>query len=285
MIAKTLHDAHATNGLSDAWPDLIVDFGFRASDGFGEAFSASAPISSHATISNQVLYLQETGDSVAVSVNDLHQGQIGDCFLISAIGEIALNRPSAIASMIHTNANGTETVTLNTDRNGHVAGFGVTAFKSVSVTVDNVFPTYSVNNGASQDVLNGRKEIWPQVLEKAVATLDGGYGAIANGGNPMIALQELTGRAASYMSPAQLTQQVLQGLIASSSLIVMDTGRVGNAAFNLVGSHAYMFEKLTMVGGSAMVQVGNPWGTHQASMIPLAQLSKAFVEIDVGHLA
>ena len=56
---------------------------------------------------------------------------------------------------------------------------------------------YSVNNGASQDVLNGRKEIWPQVLEKAVATLDGGYGAIANGGNPMIALQELTGRAAS----------------------------------------------------------------------------------------
>ena len=61
-------------------------------------------------------------------------------------------------------------------------------------------------------MLNGQKEIWVQVLEKAVATLGGGYNSIANGGNPMIAMEELTGQAATYMSPSALTVQELQGL-------------------------------------------------------------------------
>ena len=130
----------------------------------------------------QVLYLQEAGDTALISVNDIHQGQIGDCFLLSSIGELALWYPSAITNMIRVNADGTETVTLYVAASGALPSFGTTSFKSISVTVDNTFPSNVVNNGASQDVLNGQKEIWVQVLEKAVATLSGGYNAIANGG-------------------------------------------------------------------------------------------------------
>jgi hypothetical protein len=184
--------------------------------------------------------------------------------------------------MIKVNANGTETVTLYTDKNGHVAGYGATAFKAVTITIDNTFSSAGVNNGATQDVLAGKKEIWPQVLEKAIATLDGGYSAIANGGNPMIVMQELTGKSAISLSPSQLTLQKLQAFIAEGDLIAMDTGG-GSLGFNLVNHHAYMFEAVTIVKGAAMIQVGNPWGFNQAALIPLSQLSKAFVEVDVGH--
>ncbi len=231
-----------------------------------------------------ILFLQETGDTAAISVSDLHQGQLGDCFLISSIGELALTHPDAISRMIKVNANGTETVTLHVGTNGRVAGYGATAFKATMVTIDNSFSSAGVNNRSTQNVLNGQKEIWPQVLEKAIALLDGGYGAVANGGNPMIVMQQITGHAATFMSPAQLTLQKLQAFIAEGDLIAMDTGS-GRLGFNLVNNHAYMFEKITITGGAAMVQVGNPWGFNQASMIPLAQLSKAFVEVDLGHFA
>jgi hypothetical protein len=231
-----------------------------------------------------VLFLQETGDTAAISVNDLHQGQLGDCFLISSIGELALTHPDAISRMIKVNADGTETITLYVGTNGRVAGYGATAFKATMVTIDNSFSSAGVNNRSTQNVLNGQKEIWPQVLEKAIALLDGGYGAVANGGNPMIVMQQITGHAATFMSPAQLTLQKLQAFIAEGDLIAMDTGG-GRLGFNLVNNHAYMFEKITITGGAAMMQVGNPWGFNQASMIPLAQLSKAFVEVDIGHFA
>jgi hypothetical protein len=245
-----------------------------------ELFDPTAHVAAAPT---QVLYLVEPGDRAAVSVGDLHQGQIGDCFLISPIGELALWHPGAIGDMIHANANGTETVTLYTAANGSLPTFGTTAFRAVAVTVANVFPAYGINNGASQDVVGGQKEIWPQVLEKAVATLDGGYGAISGGGNPIIPMEELTGQSAGNMMPARLTLALLQSFQAAGDLVVMDTLAQSGLPYNLVGNHAYMFESVSMTGGGAMVQLGNPWGFDQPAAIPLAQLSRGICEVDVGH--
>lgn len=230
-----------------------------------------------------ILYLQEAGTPALISVSDINQGQMGDCFLLSAIGEIALWHPSAIMNMITLNADGTETVTLHLAASGQLPTFGTTSFKTTTVTVTNSFPSYAVNNGASQDVFNGQKEIWVQVLEKAVATLDGGYGAIANGGNPMIAMEELVGQPTTWLSPSTLTLQALQNDIAAGDLIVMDTFSSGGLPYGLVSSHAYMFEALTMQNGTPMVQLGNPWGFDQPSLIPLAQLSRGIAEIDIGQ--
>lgn len=263
----SLDDSLAFNGLAG-------QYGAGVTPSF---LSAAAP--------SQALYLQEAGDGAAISVNDLHQGQMGDCFLISAIGEIALHRPTAIASMIHATTAGNESVTLYTAANGQLPGFGTTQFKAVQVSVGNVFPTYSVNNGASQDVVAGQKEIWPQVIEKAAATEDGGYGAITNGGSPVIAMEELTGRTATWMSASSLTLATLQADIAANDLITFDTPGKSGLPYGLVGSHAYMFEKLSGSGSSAMVQLGNPWGFDQPAAIPFAQLAKGVAEVDIGHLA
>ena len=233
----------------------------------------------------QALYLTEAGDKTAISVGDLHQGQIGDCFLISSIGELALFHSANLSSMIKPGANGTETVTLYTAANGSLPTFGTSAFKAVSVTVSNLFPTYSVNNAANQDVVGSQKEIWAQVVEKAVATLYGGYGAIAYGGNPMIAMEELTGKSATCMSPASLTAAKLTSLVQAGNMVVFDTANSAALPYNLVGNHAYMFEKMTTVNGVPTVQLGNPWGFDQPAAIPVSQLSKAFVEIDVGRVS
>ena len=270
--------------ILDAAKTNIVDTASNLFSG-----SSAAPATFGATAPAMALYLTETGTTSAISVADINQGQLGDCFLLSSIGEIVLNKPSDISNMIKANADGTETVTLYQQTSGTSTHYVPptyfeTAFKAVQITVSNVFSSASVNNGATQDVVNGTKEIWAQVLEKAVATLDGGYGGIANGGNPMIVMEELTGKAATYMSPASVSAATLTSLSNAGALMVFDTA-TSNAQYNLVGGHAYMFEGLSTVKGVAVVKLGNPWGFDQPAAIPVSQLSKTFVEIDVGKFA
>jgi hypothetical protein len=243
----------------------------------GPASQASAPLL-------DTLYLQEPGDAAAISVNDINQGQIGDCFLLASIGELALFHPAAITGMIHPNANDTETVTLYTASNGQLPTFNTNSFAPTDVAVTNSFPDYSVNNGADQDVVGDQKEIWPQVLEKAVATLDGGYGAIMNGGNPVVAMEELTGQPATYMSPAALTLTDLNSFVTAGDLLALDTPSQPGLPFNLVSDHAYMLESVTTQGGAAVLQLGNPWGFDQPTAIPLSQLSRGVTEVDIGHV-
>ena len=204
------------------------------------------------------LYLQEPGDAALISVHDINQGQMGDCFLLASIGEIALFHPSAITNMIYANPNGTETVTLHLTASGQLPSYGTTSFKSTSITVTNTFPSNAVNCSTTEDVVNGVKEIWVQVLENAVATLGGGYNYIANGGNPMIAMEELTGQSASSIAPASLTLSMLQGYITAGDLLAFDTPGSGSLPYNLVNDHAYIFESVTVVNGTKVMASPTP---------------------------
>ena len=214
------------------------------------------------------LYLQESADTSLISVHDINQGQIGDCFLLASIGEIALFHASAITNMIFANPDGTETVTLHLTASGQLPNYGTNSFQSTAVTVINTFPSNAVNCNTSEDVVNGVKEIWVQVLEKAVATLGGGYNYIANGGNPMIAMEELTGQSASSIAPASLTLSLLQGYITAGDLLVFDTPGSGSLPYNLVNDHAYMFASVTVINGTPMVQLGKSLGLQPARRHP-----------------
>jgi hypothetical protein len=277
---------HGLNGLTDL-SNNSGDYAPGAS--YDDALSdlSASPVAALAVPPPlaDVLFLTETGETNAINVADINQGQMGDCYLLSSIGEIALLKPTFISNMIHVNANGIETIMLYDASNGRLPTWGTTAFKAVSETVTNVFPNYSVDNGATQDVLKNQKEIWPQVLEKAYATLNGSYAAIAGGGSPVIAMEELTGHAATFMSPASLTLAALQNFVAAGDLIVMDTLPGGTLPNNLVNNHAYMFEGITGSGVSATVHLGNPWGFDQPTAMLVSQLSHGFSEVDIGHLS
>ena len=231
------------------------------------------------------LYLTEAGTHTAINVADINQGQLGDCFLLSALGELALYNPAAISKMIGINANGTESVALFESPNGQTPGFGATTFSHTSQTVTNLFSTAAVNNAASQDVVGNSKEIWAQVIEKAYAQANGGYASISNGGNPCIALQQLTGHTAQWQSPASTTAASLTSHINNGDLIVMDTASTANLPNHLVSNHAYMFEGLVNNNGVACVKLGNPWGFDQPNLIPTTQLAHSgIVEVDFGHI-
>jgi hypothetical protein len=281
-----LHWQQGSTDDSVLWQDSTTDadaaYQQDASVDFGS--SVAMQVQTAAVATTQTLYLTQAGNTTAISVNDIHQGQLGDCFLLSAFGEEALFHPTAIANMIHKNANGTETVTFYLDKNGRLPSFSSSSFKSTSITIDNSFSASSVNNGAAQNVVGNLKEIWPQVVEKAYATLGGGVSSIANGGSPLIALEELTGHSTSFMSAASQTLAVLTKEIAAGDLIVFDTSSRSGLPYGLVSNHAYMFETLSGSGSAATVQLHNPWGFAQPSAIPLTRLAQSgIVEIDIGH--
>ena len=257
-----------------AWPDPF---------GSGTASVLPPPLVK-ALAPAQTLYMTETGTGTPISVTDINQDQLADCYLLSSIGEIAMGAPSFISNLIHLNSNGSESVTLYEAANGRPLGWTTTSYKSVTETVTNAFPSDSVNNAATQDVLGNQKEIWPQVLENAYASLNGGYGAIGNGGSPVLAMEALTGHAASFLAPAGLTLATLQGDVLAGDLIVLDTLDRNGLSNSLVGDHAYMFDGVTGSGSAAMLKLLNPWGTDQPTPILLSQLSKNFTEVDIGHL-
>jgi hypothetical protein len=283
MSALFLYDPWQS-GYFSPWLPLVADSPLDPA--ILAASGASATTATASATLTQVLYLQETGESSAISVYDINQGQMGDCYLLSSIGEIALFHPSFITQMIQADANGTETVTLYRAANGSLPTFGTSAYSADLINVINSFPSNSVNNGASQDVLNGQKEIWVQVLEKAVATLNGGYNNIANGGIPSISMEELTGCSAMSTSPGAVSLQQLQTDIAAGDLITFDTqGSGGTLPYGLYGDHAYMFESLTTVNGTVMVNLLNPWGFDEPNPIPYSQVGTVCDEIDIGQFA
>ncbi len=271
---------------------LLCDvFAFAASPGLAQAAPAQVGVSLGTTLAlgsstplTNALYLMEAGDHSSIGVGDIHQGQLGDCFLLAAVGELAVYEPAAISKMISVNANGTESVTLFETPRGTVPGFGATQFSSTSQMVTNSFAAGSVNNAATQDVSGSSKEIWVQVLEKAFAQANGGYAAISQGGSPLIALQQLTGHTASWESPVQATAASLTADVTAGDLIVMDTTSAANLPYGLIGNHAYMFEGLVNSNGVSSVRLGNPWGIDQPSLIPVTQLAHSgVVEVDLGH--
>jgi hypothetical protein len=238
------------------------------------------------------LFLTESGDTTAISFDDIHQGQIGDCFMLSSLGELAMHAPSAISSMIHQNSNGTQTVTLYTDANGSPVQFSTSHFAAKQVTVNDTFYASGVNNAAGQDVVNGVKEIWVQVVEKAFAALNSSDSAtlaavnagtslapIANGGYTFLAMETLTGNAASWVPSASVSATTLQNAVAANDLIGFDT--LSNpAGYGLVGNHTYMFDHMVGSGASASVVLDNPWGFNNPSPIPVSQLAGCFAQVD-----
>jgi hypothetical protein len=188
--------------------------------------------------------------------------------------------------MIHVNKDGTETVTLYTGTKGSLPAWNApaSAFKAIGELVTNTFDPNSVNSGAKQDVVNGQKEIWVQVVEKAYAQLNGGYNKIENGGSPLSAMAELTGHASTFATPATMTLATLIADQNAGDMMVFDTKSSGALTNGLYNNHAYMFNGVTGTGANAMVNLLNPWGCYEPTAIAFSTLSKSIQEIDLNHM-
>jgi hypothetical protein len=239
----------------------------------------------------EALYVREAGDASKIMASDIHQGQIGDCGLLSVLGEIAIKDPTYISShLIAPNADGTETVTLYNAARGGDVNFGTTLFSPVSFNIANEFPGDAVNNSPADSVAHGVKEIWPQVLEKAYAIDQSGYGAINQGVYDALAMETFTGNHASWELTADMTLAHLRNQIdgfadSSSALVTFDTpDSTSPMPYNLVADHAYMFDGVEVKHGHSFVALLNPWGRHEPSLIPVSAVAANFDTINFGDV-
>ena len=114
-----------------------------------------------------------------VNPDDVSQGALGDCWYIASLQAVARSNPKIIEEAITDNGNGTYTVRLYHD--------GKPVY--VTVTGDQV----ENENGPEFAKSTDRKELWPNIMEKALASYEGSYGAIEKN-SPSHGLEVITGQ-------------------------------------------------------------------------------------------
>ncbi|HKM55924.1 MAG TPA: C2 family cysteine protease, partial [Isosphaeraceae bacterium] len=229
------------------------------------------------------LYHQCQYSSVAGSLfvngpayTDMHQGELGDCYLISALGSLAKSSPAVIQNMIIDNGDNTWTVRFYAN--------GTPDY----VTVDRMLPTENGNlvfddYGASPS--NAGNVLWIPLVEKAYAEWnetgkegrDGqnSYWSIGGGASGDVYTQILGHSAQYYTFPGFTvngympgTEQTMINAISSNEAVTIDTYQAGNG---LYASHVYMVVGYTMATDT--FQLYNPWGVDQPGPLTWTQLS------------
>ena len=200
---------------------------------------------------------------------DVNQGNVGDCYFMSALAVTAKNDPSLIKNMIQSNGNGTYSVDFQV--NG----------KDDYVTVDSQLPVMSSAswaNGSNLEFANGNT-LWAPLVEKAYAELveqsavtpgmslgknGDSYADIAGGdGNGITAItgQQTTMTVDSGGSSISSLSSQLSAAMSKGQDVLMGTGN--SAGGNLVSDH--MFEVVGFNASTNTVTLQNPWNTAVGS--------------------
>jgi len=135
-----------------------------------------------------------------IKVEDINQGWLGDCYLIGGLAALAHSNPGAIRNAIRKGEKeGTWVVSID-----RVADNGRN-YGSREIVVDNWFPTKDdhllyANGGKKgskrygiEQFENGERPMWPAIIEKAFATMLGGYDQLDKGGMEATVFEALTG--------------------------------------------------------------------------------------------
>lgn len=250
-------------------------------------------------------YAKSTGTLFVdgISVTDVNQGTAGDCYLIAAMGGIAVTRPDALQSMF------VENTAIDGTRTWGVRFFDAGG-KANWVTVNDMLPVPTAGSGvvafagpANKD-LNG--EIWVPLMEKAYAQANSmnflpraelagqnSFAAIEGGfGDPLGAL--IAAKVVAYMDAGSTfgkndylvengyvrADPAAQAQVATALKTAINAGKTvwvgvnttqkdafGNQA--LVGGHAhFLIDANPADPNNSDVLAYNPWGQSPASTPP-----------------
>lgn len=192
--------------------------------------------------------------------DDIQQGGLGDCWFISAMSIVA-NQGTLYMDKIMAKGN---------------AEVGIYAIKfqqggrDRTVIIDDQLP---VNRGSPAKLTfchaRDRKELWPALLEKAYAKLNGSYEAL-DGGRVDDGLSDLTGGIQSFIELSDLGPGASDGTLwhtLKSNMaagFLMGCGSNSGSDTNIIRGiaqgHAYSILKVMEVQGQQLLQLRNPWG-------------------------
>jgi hypothetical protein len=218
------------------------------------------------------------GASGSPSYLDVNQGELGDCYFVSALGETALQDPSLIKNMIQSDGNGAYSVEF------YVNG------QPDYVTVNAELPVMGGNlkwaDGSGLEFANGTSDDWVALIEKAFVQLNEQTAAASYGGHTAgdayedinggtaISLSEITDQTfntynlSSNESSTTLASlmSTLSGDFKAGDEIILSTPNQNNG--NLVGDHMYMITGVNSAAGTISIQ--NPWNTAYSGSLQMS---------------
>lgn len=224
------------------------------------------------------LFVKAASDANEVSINDVKQQMLNDCYFMSALAAVAMQDPQRIKDMIVDNGDGTYTVTFKE----RALSFEGPKFVDRKITVTADFPGGVSGNGhagGADLTKQGTTEIWPLVMEKAFGQFLNAtdpYGRLNLEDNPIVALEAITGRPVTkaffnggvFGSPVYGFDQMQNDLWAGKAMVIFS----GEEATDLVGNHFYTVERMYRdANGKEWVQLYNPWGKDHLA-IPFDQV-------------
>ncbi|MBZ4398313.1 C2 family cysteine protease [Myxococcus sp. MISCRS1] len=209
-------------------------------------------------------------DGTKAHWNDVQQGQIGDCYLMTSMGAIARANPALIENMVKgPDASGNYTVTFQ-DK-GKPVNITVTPDLPLNASGD---PAYA---GTPQE--NGKAELWPALVEKAYAQWKGGYPEIVHG-NSAKAMEAITGKKSSSLDVDSTTLADLDARLKAGEALTAGThddikflgidlpDGTDGARYKdgtLVADHEYFITGVDTKAGT--VTLRNPWGAGTPDIV------------------
>lgn len=200
--------------------------------------------------------------------NIIKQGQLGDCYFVSAMVAIS-RKPSLVAQIFSDPINNSAGIRC---ANFHIMG------KIVPVIVDTTVPftgNYDVSTPKFCKPVTKNDQWWATIVEKAYAKEYGSYQAI-DGGNAHVALYRMIGGypIAYYMNQMETKTMVQNGELWKRMLKWYNEGNFMCAGSNpgsdtqrnlqgIVLGHAYTVLRVVEVQGNKLIQLRNPWGNTE----------------------
>jgi calpain-15 len=206
-----------------------------------------------------------------VDPNDIKQGQLGDCWFLSALSSLA-ERPGMVKRLFITKEYNKEGIyKIKMCKNG----------EWVTVTIDDYIPCRY--NGGPMFSRGGGNELWVMLIEKAYAKLHGNYQALSAGFTKH-AMVDLSGCPTEHLDfPKEkedfddieeeadeifekMREADEEGYLISTETSGVDTITEGDGPASgggLVSGHAYSVIQVKEALGNKLLNIRNPWGQFE----------------------
>lgn len=221
----------------------------------------------------------------SISPGDVSQGQLGDCWFVASMMAVAQADPGVIERAITANPNGTYTVRLYDDG----SPVDVTVTPEMVLNPDGT-PAFVANNGGTEPY-----EMWPMVLEKAMALHWGDYDDIESN-TADVGLAALTGRPSENTDPGELSAAELDEILADGGAVALSSLKASDGKDSplydaergsdvLYSGHAYYVSSVDVEKG--LVTVVNPWGIASNPPITLTydEFTQGFRQVRANEVS
>ena len=197
--------------------------------------------------------------SNGIAVGDIVQGNLSDCYFLSAIGALC-KFPKLLENLFFFKEKTKE----------HIYGiyFYINGIKKL-VLIDDFLPCFS-SQGYKRFAMGKSEEdeIWVALIEKAFAKINGNYIRIGTGGSPHEVFDVCTEAYSeeikvSYKKEEELWKKLINGFEKG---FVMTAGTSANGFVEEVGldcAHAYSVLGIYEINGEKVIRLRNPWGSGE----------------------